>query len=317
MMQYQLCDLILESNLHLRELTAVVDGRPSDFSFHLLRPFESHPEPTHWFHHWRLSDEDDAWLSFAKLDNNYLLRFPEIADFLVSADGNAVRCYPESNIPLETIRHLLVDQVLPLLLSQLGRVVLHASAVVLPAGAVAFLGKTGLGKSTLTAYLCEQGFPLVTDDCLLLEEQGTQLIAIPSYAGIRLWPDTLSVLFEREPELFPVAHYTEKKRVLMGETRLPYCTDPVPLLRAYILTDPMELDGAQEIRITAVTPREALMELVKQTYLLDISDRQKLRVRFQSLARLAGLPLFHRLGFPRDLSLLPDVREAILAHAKL
>lgn len=314
--QYQICDLILESNLSLTELPQA-PGAKSDCSFRLQPARERQPMATDWFHHWTLSDGGDAWLSLGKSEGDYLLRFPDLGDFLVSVDGNSIRCFPEPDIPLDTIRHLLIDQVIPLLLSQLGRHVLHAGAVVLAEGAVAFLGKTGLGKSTLTASFCDRGFRLLTDDCLAIRKQGAQLIAIPSYRGVRLWPEIISAVFQTEPMLAPVAHYTEKKRVIPTNGHLEFCADPAPLRRIYVLAPPDELGGTREIRISPLTKRGALMELVKQTYRLDINDRTKLRKEFLWLTEAAALPLFYSLAFPRDVALLPAVQEAILADVKV
>jgi hypothetical protein len=313
--QYQICGLILESNIPLTELNQAHGSQPNCSFF--LSAGACQPSATDWFHHWRVSDSGDAWLSFAKVEGNYLLRFPELADFLVSVDGNSIHCFPEPDIPLDTIRHLLIDQVVPLLLSQLGTIALHASAVVLDDGAVAFLGKTGLGKSSLTASFCDRGFRLLTDDCLALKKQGEQLIAIPSYRGVRLWPEMVSSVFQATPTLAPLAHYTDKQRVVPSNGHLEFCADPIPLKRVYVLATPDETDNTNQITITPLTKREALMELVNQTFRLDINDRAKLSKEFHWLAWAADLPIYYRLAFPRDLTLLPALLEAILAHAKV
>jgi hypothetical protein len=312
--QYQICDLILESNIPLTELQQAPGPQPH-CSFHLLSARERQPLVTNWFHHWTLSDGGDAWLSFGRWDRDYLLRFPDLADFLLSADGNSIRCFPGPGIPLGTIRHLLLDQVIPLLLSQQGKIVLHAGAVGLTGGAVAFLGKTGLGKSTLTASFCDRGFRLLTDDCLALKNDGEQLIAIPSYRGVRLWPEIISAIFQKEPAHTPVAHYTRKRRVIPN-SHFEFCLDPIPLKRIYALTPPDELSDTREIRIRSLTKREALMELVKQTYRLDITDRTRIGEEFHWLARAAAMPLFYSLAFPRDIALLPAVLDAIIADIR-
>ena len=41
---------------------------------------------------------------------------------MILGGGAKVRCQPRPGIPLKTIRHLLVDQVMPLVLSQRGGV---------------------------------------------------------------------------------------------------------------------------------------------------------------------------------------------------
>ena len=70
----------------------------------------------------------------------------------------------------------------------------------------------------------------------------------------------------------------------------------------------------KSVSIAAVSPRDAFMELVKLTYLMDITDRRRLLDEFGRLSRIAALPLFYHLSFPRDFSLLPHVHEAILEN---
>ena len=253
------------------------------------------------------------WLLLGKRQDDYLLRFPDMADFTIAQNAKKISCSPSPDTTTITIRHLLLDQVIPLLLSSQGRLVQHGSSVLTPLGAMAFIGETGSGKSTLASSFSRQGLPVLTDDCLLLKEENGQLLAIPSYPGLRLWPRTVRALFGQETALADVATYTEKKRV-DGNVGLSFCAEPAALRRMYFLAPP---DGDKKsISIIPLSTRDAFMELVKFTFLIDITDRQRLRQEFERLSRISGLPLFFRLGFPRDFSLLPDVRRAILENAR-
>ena len=57
---------------------------------------------------------------------------------------------------------------------------LHASAVLLPEGVVAFMGDSGAGKSTLASELRACGMPQVADD-LLLVRAGASPVALPRF----------------------------------------------------------------------------------------------------------------------------------------
>lgn len=311
---YQVWDIILASNIPLPELRHV-NGNEPDCTFQLLPGQETGPACCDWFHHRRLPN-GEIWLSFLRQGSGYLLRFPGLADFLVPGDGREIRGYPLSGIPLNTIRHLLLDQVIPLGLTMQRRVGLHAGAVVTPYGAIAFIGETGRGKSTLTGSFVQQGFPQLTDDCLFLKESGGQLFGLPSYPGLRLWPDVVSALFGHEIEVSQVTHYMEKKRLALDNAGLVFSPDLVPLRRVYVLAPPEEIGNTSSITMTPLFPRDALMELVKHAYRLDIADRQGLGQEFESLARAAALLPLYRLSFPREFSLLPAVRDAILAELK-
>ena len=97
------------------------------------------------FHEWIFPD-GTQWAQFYRIDQSYLVRFPELGDFDISADGLIVRLWPAPGIVAGTIDHLYLNQVLPLVLSKLGKWVFHASAVETPSGAVVFLAESGRGK---------------------------------------------------------------------------------------------------------------------------------------------------------------------------
>ena len=84
------------------------------------------------------------WTEFYRLGTNYLLRFPDLADFEVSADGETVTAYPAGDTDETTVEHLYINQLVPLALSRQGKPAFHASVDTDPGGAVAFLGKTGM-----------------------------------------------------------------------------------------------------------------------------------------------------------------------------
>src|SRR2546425_12251788 len=125
-------------------------------------------------------------MTIGRCRSGFLVRFPGLAVFLVSRDGQRVSCARRRGTRPTIVSHLFLAQVLPRALSQRGRLVLHASAVATQHGAVAFLGVAGQGKSTLSASFVGRSFPLLTDDGLLLVEHGTMLAGVPSYPEIRL-----------------------------------------------------------------------------------------------------------------------------------
>jgi hypothetical protein len=311
MNHYAFGEFVLASNIILPEL-APGHAPQAEYTFRYLPRERYDPPELPWYHHWQ-SPDGVIWLSFGRQAGSYLLRFPELADFLISPNGSALRCYPLADVPPATIRHLLLDQVFPLVLSRRGVLALHASAVVAPQGVAAFVGVAGRGKSTLAASLAQQGFPAIADDCLLLEVDGERLIARPSYAGLRLWSDSVATLFERRPALRDVAHYTSKKRLLGGDGPIPFWSDAAPVRRIYFL--PRDEEAAvSRVTIAPLSAREAFIELFSYAYKLDIADRAMLAREFEQLRRVAALPLFYRLAFPHDFAILPQVRAAIVEH---
>lgn len=285
-----------------------------DFVFQFLPERKLKIEEPEWFHRW-LSPDERVWLTFAKHDCGYLLRFTELADFLVSRDGKEIRCYTAEPFAQETIRHLLLDHVMPLVISHQGHLVLHGSAIATPQGAVAFLGKSGQGKSTLAAGLSALGFPLITDDCLLLKLEEGELRCVPSYPGVRLWPDMIGATNSRNGSLAPVAHYTEKRRVGHEGLPLPFCSQPVPLRKIYFLNG--ETPADESVKIVPANPQEAFIQLVSLSYKLDVLNHVKLKEEFESLDHIVSMQICNQLSYTRDVCSIPRVSEAIAMNLKM
>lgn len=263
-------------------------------------------------HDWQLPD-GEITLSLARSSSGYLLRFPDRTDFLVSNDGLDIRCRPAADATPDTIEHYYWDQVLPRVMSHQGHVMVHASAVAIDHRAVAFIGETGYGKSTLAAAFGRQGAPMLADDCLRLALEERQVTATPFDRGIRLWPDSLKALFETPPALFPMAHYSSKKRL----TSVSQAIDaPVPLKAVFILEPPDHCTTNSPINIAPITKQNALMNLIRQSFQLDVTDRQKNQNLFHSLADIAQHVPAYSLGYPRDYALLPAVQDEIVGWCR-
>jgi len=312
MFSYIICGHMFHSNIPIPELGPGDDGKP-EFIFQLHTAPRLSSKSRNWLNHWYSSDES-VWLSFAKTETGYLLHFPAFADFVISTDARTVSCYMEADCPLETMRHLFLNQVIPILLSQLGKLVLHASACATSQGVMAFMGMSGMGKSTLAASFGLRGYSILTDDCLLIEEEAGVIKTIPSYPGLRLWPDTISALFEHEPDLQPLAHYTDKKRLVFDQDSFG---GSLALSAIYVLKQLDNMPDTADVIIVPLSASEALLETVKHTFQLDVTDHARLGRSFKEYERLAKAIPFFKLIYPRNHAFLPTVTASILNHLDL
>ena len=252
------------------------------------------------------------WLRCGKTPGGYVLSFANLADFVIDSSGSQVVCCNASiDASLETIRHLLIDQVLPLVVNLRGCDALHATAVATHRGVCAFTGPAGSGKSTLAASFVLSGYPLVCDDCLALSE-GTAITALPGYPGLRLWDDSVRALGASSRNLKPVAHYTTKSRWQDHSQRADFCSTTRRLARIYLLKRARSSKRSVRVLIEDLAPGEALMGLVKAAYRFDITDRAMLTRQFKFLSRVAERVPVKRLIVPNEFSALSDVREAVL-----
>jgi len=263
-------------------------------------------EPFHRFEF----DDGTVWTEFYRTGDGYLLRFPELADFDVSADGTEVVAHPVEGTDEATIEHLYINQMVPLALSRQGKPSFHASVVTVADGSVAFLGKTGMGKSTLAASFALNEAAFLTDDSLLIEEQDHQCLAMPSHASLRLWEDSVDALVCDDAAKSAAISYSNKARLLAGNA-LTFNEAPVRLLAAYELID----NDPSEISITPLSGSARHMAWIENSFLLDIEDRDLLARHFDWTHRIASLVPTFALEYVRDYGMLADVRQAITTHA--
>ena len=100
---------------------------------------------------------------------SYRLRFTECCEFTIDAERRHVACRPDPNIDPELPGILAAGALMAFLLTLDGATVLHASAVQIGEGALAVVGASGFGKSTVAALLCISGCPLIADDVLRID----------------------------------------------------------------------------------------------------------------------------------------------------
>jgi hypothetical protein len=309
---YRISDVALSSEIAMPELPAVAD--PPEWTFTVARRLLATAPPA-WFHRWRNPGETPT-LSFSRCANGYLLRFHGRADFAIDFARRSIVGWRRRPATLTTLRHLLIDQIMPLVFSR-DRLVLHASAVATPSGAAAFVGFTGSGKSTLAAALAAGGFPILTDDCLVIERSRRGLLARPLYPGARLWPDSVRAVGASLRSSLPVAHYTRKRRL---DARHVSCqSGALPLSRVFVLDRPAKHHAHQRLALTRLRGADALVSILECTFQLDISDASAVRRMFELQSLLVRTLPVHRLTYPWHLTRLAGTRDAIarqlLTHA--
>ncbi len=178
-------------------------------------------------------------------------------------------------IPEFTGRHLLLNQVLPLVLSRLGRLVLHAGAVAIGGEVFAFIGPTGSGKSTLVAACADAGADVVADDSVVISRDGDRWMAWPSYPAIRLWASAADLIGWESGAGSAAAHYTDKVSFGPASGHWRFARGPLPFSTILRLGD----DAAE----TALA-----VDLYSQVFRLDVRDRRETVHLFHLVADLAA-----------------------------
>ena len=269
-----------------------------------------HELETKPFHRYTF-DDGTIWTEFHRLGEGYLLRFPDLADFEVSASGEEISAHPVAGTDAVTLEHLYINQLVPLALSRQGRPSFHASVVTVPGGAVAFLGKSQMGKSTLAAAFALGGSTFLTDDSLIIDESDG-VAALPSHPSLRLWEDSVDALIadSREQARSYISYY-DKTRLLAGDA-LHYTGQAAPLLAAYEL----DWNDTETIEILQLEGSERHLAWISNSFLLDIEDKDLLARHFDWTHRIADRVPTFSLDYPRDYGMLAQVCDAVRRHVE-
>jgi hypothetical protein len=260
------------------------------------------------------SPDGGEWFLTGRCAGGYFVRLGELADFFVSEGGDRIECSrTRAEILPETLRHLLLDAVIPNVLDLTGIESIHATAVLTEHGACAFIAPSGGGKSTLAASFALAGYPLLGDDCIALSvDESGEVVLTPGYPGTRLWNDSLDALRIDPAHSRPIAGYNSKLRAL--DLPSGFTLEPRPLRRIFRLSR----DGAADSRpaaprIESFSPAEAFIQLTSASYRFNPTDRAANLRQFRFMDRVAAKVPLKRLVVPNDFAALPAVRELVLA----
>lgn len=117
-------------------------------------------------------------------DGQLVFAPPSVARFTCTIDR--VEIAPLASADPDEVTALLIATVLPALCWWRGLYMLHAAGVIMPGsdGALAIVGQSGSGKSTIAAQLVAQGASLLGDDSLAIDTGCGMASGLP--AGIHL-----------------------------------------------------------------------------------------------------------------------------------
>jgi hypothetical protein len=257
---------------------------------------------------WRTLDGEIA-AEFYRSGQGFLVRFPDHADFLIDPGAGSAACTAVPDVDPDYIGDLYFNQIVPLMLSHSGTLVIHASGVAIDGRGIGFIGSTGQGKSTLAAAFAQAGHPFLTDDGLILEQQANGWLVHPRRPVLRLRADSKAMLEGAPCQALGDADWS-KEHVAAG-VAVPFGAEPVPLDSLFVLGSQRDCAGPS---IRRITPANALSALIAHSFILDVEDRPRVGDHFLRLAELAVQVECFALDYPRRYECLPQAIAAIKAH---
>lgn len=238
-------------------------------------------------------ETDRALFTATQRDDGYVLRFYRTCDFVIATDLSTVTVHAVPDADPDTIGVLICGTLLAFLLALRGGTVLHASAVQVRDSALAFVGSSGMGKSTMATLACAAGAKLITDDVLRLDLDADRPRCHLGGTALRLRKAAtdLSALFGTDP-----AHrVTGDGRDSLSMT--PAVQELLPLA-AIVIPAPQHDSVLTRPELIRLEPKQALLALLQFPRIVGWEDPAALDRQLQELGVIVSQVPVHVARLP-------------------
>jgi hypothetical protein len=198
---------------------------------------------------------DGAAVTITREKDGFLIDHSGLYWFHVSDDYSVIRAWAKSDEAWSWIPILLEGWVLSFIFEMQGRCILHASAVGVGDGAIAFSGDSGAGKSTMAMMLASDGSPFLSDDVTVIDPNTKPPTLYRGSLGARLRQSSVG--------LVELGHASTESTVdgrLSAVNTGPTARDRWPL-RAILI--PVPTRQADDPSVNWLHPRLALVALAE------------------------------------------------------
>jgi hypothetical protein len=232
----------------------------------------------------------------------FLGKTANVGMFLVRG-GKEIIIDPTPGVDIDLLRTIVLGPIWAVLLRQRELAVFHASSININNSAIAFLGGSGWGKSTLARAFYDRGYGIVTDDVLAVRTEESPPQVFPAYPSVKLFPETVNFLGREAGITSPVHSRTEKHP---HRVALNFSQGPLPLRRIYILA----ADACNHIE--PLPSQEAFVELVRNSRAVSLlRDQDSRNGHLRQCADIVTKVPICRLKRRFVLSDLPEVVQLI------
>jgi hypothetical protein len=248
----------------------------------------------------------NSWFSWDRLDGGEdYLRWTDLFEFLISADGSVIRGIALRDIDPETYAVYLLNQALSFALIKRGAEPVHSTVVQIGEGAVAICGEPGAGKTSMAAALLARGHRMVTDDLLLVRWGDAGPLAQRGAPRIKLMPDTAERYLGSLAKGVAMNPDTNKRIVSLPPELVS--DEQVPVRLIAFPRKPRE----GKVVIRRLPQRRAFLDLVANTFNPIVETTERLEVKFDEDIALAGRVPCVSVGLPRTWQALENAVDRI------
>lgn len=276
-----------------------------NYSLEEAQTQEDLPQPP--YDRW-IAESGEVMAEFYREKSGLRVRFSGKADFCVGTKPLSVTCNPVPAAARSALATLWHNSMLPLLDNYSGGVSLHGSACVIDRKAVGFIGASRRGKTTLAAACARAGHAFMAEDAIRLSAAGTGYEVLPARPLLRLFEDSAAHLAGSTDECSPA----DGKVDITASQTFNHHDQPARLQAIYLLGN----GAATSTAFTPLGQQDALAELMRHAFILDIEDKPRLTAHFDRLAQLARHVPCIRMDFPRQFSELSNVVKRLAADVR-
>ena len=241
--------------------------------------------------------------------------------FEINSAGNFISVdWTRSKV--EEITTLLVGQVIACALRLQGKLCLHACVIQMDEQAIALIGESGAGKSTMAAFFAQQGYAVLADDVAALQRIDDHYQVQLGYPRLRLWPKSVHALYNDKHALDPIFSFSEKSYLsLSAKPSNPskfgtFSEQPLPLAAIYILHKRQPNLTAPYIQL--LPPSAALMALLQHRSVSHLPlDKPRQQAELEQLTYVIQTIPVKQLHRPDNLQDLQAVYEVVRADLAL
>jgi len=242
------------------------------------------------------------------------LSYSDGARFAVNRSADRVWGTFDSPLTKEDLATYFLGPVMGFLLRRKQITCLHASGVELDNAAVLLCADTGYGKSTTAAALALRGAPVLGEDVVPLELSKGGFWAVPGYPRVCLWPDAVANLTGDENALPKLTPVWEKRYLPLDGAPARFVQTKLPVGLIYLIAP--RSDAVDAPRVEPLRPKDALLELVKNTYMNWLLNREQRAEEFNVLGNLVQQVPVRLLVPHSDPVRIPQLCELIERDAR-
>lgn len=238
---------------------------------------------------------DESGQPFARGYSNgdrHRIAWPDLGLFEFGPGSLVVDAWLDDGAGEPQARDAIARVLQPVILQALGWQALHASALALSTGVVAFCGRSGSGKSTLAYALAQRGFRQFADDAVLLDVSSSVVTALPLPFRPRLRGPATDRF--RSPSLREAPDRRAAAR-----------------LRAVIVLSQQAALTSPRAELVPAVP--AFSALLTHAHCFDPAPGPGSAKLVEDLLAVARLVPVTRLDYPPDLGRLDETLDAVLA----